>query len=270
MKLSGQEFTRLNAGTLKLEIHPDGKAAGRAAAQAAEEELRRLDRSGKDFGVIFATGASQIDMLEALTSTPGLPWRRVLGFHMDEYVNLDEHHPASFRRYLRERLTGRVPMRAFFEMDGNAENIDSFAMEYIRKLDAANPRLCLLGIGENGHLAFNDPGEADFNDPLPIKVVTLDDACRQQQVSEGWFATREEVPRHALTLTIPTLLRVPKLIVTVPGSRKATAVRRTLEDMLTTDCPSTILRTHPDATIYLDVDSAAGLGNYDLPIQNAH
>jgi glucosamine-6-phosphate deaminase len=178
---------------------------------------------------------------------------------MDEYVGLDENHPASFRRYLRERLTGRVAMRSFFEIDGTPEGIESFAKGYIQSLDEANPQLCLLGIGENGHLAFNDPGEADFNDPLPIKVVTLDDACRRQQASEGWFASPEEVPRQALTLTIPTLFRVPKLIVSVPGSRKATAVRRTLEDTISTDCPSTLLRTHPDVTLYLDIDAAAAL-----------
>jgi glucosamine-6-phosphate deaminase len=261
MKSPSQDVTCFSAGTIKLEIHRTGKAAGEAAAQAAAEELRRLDKLGRDIGVIFATGASQLDTLEALTSILGLPWRHVLGFHMDEYVGLDENHPASFRRYLRERLTGRVAMRSFFEMDGGPINIDSFARNYIQSLEGASPQLCLLGIGENGHLAFNDPAEADFNDPLPIKVVTLDDACRQQQVSEGWFASREEVPRQALTLTIPTLLCVPKLIVSVPGSRKATAVRRTLQDPIATDCPSTILRTHPNVTIYLDVDSAAELSN---------
>jgi len=261
MTLPPQDLTLLKAGTLRLEIHRTGQAAGVAAAKAAAEELRRLEARGSDIGVIFATGASQQDMLKALTSTPALPWNRMLGFHMDEYIGLDENHPASFRRYLRQRLTSRVAMRRFFEMDGNAENIDVFSRDYMQNLDAANPQLCLLGIGENGHLAFNDPGEADFDDPLPIKVVTLDDACRSQQVSEGWFATRDEVPRQALTLTIPTLLRVPKLILTVPGNRKAGAVRRTLEDPITTDCPASILRTHPDVTIYLDRDSAAGLSD---------
>jgi glucosamine-6-phosphate deaminase len=264
MKLLSQDVARLRAGTVKLEIYRTGKAAGEAAAQAAANELRRLDNLGQQIGVIFATGASQLDTLDALTSTPGLPWAHVLGFHMDEYVGLDENHPASFRRYLRERLTGRVAMHKFFEMNGNPEGIDSFARDYIRSLEAANPQLCLLGIGENGHLAFNDPGEADFDDPLPIKVVTLDDPCRQQQVSEGWFASREEVPREALTLTIPTLFRVPKLIVSVPGSRKAVAIRRTLEDPISTSCPSTILRTHPDVTIYLDSDSAAGLSDVQV------
>ena len=253
-----QDVVRFSVAKMKLEIHLSRKAAGVAAARAAADELRRLGKEGKDdIGVIFATGASQLDMLEELTAIPALPWDRVLGFHMDEYVGLDENNRASFRGYMREHLTSRIPMRRFFEMDGNAENIDSFARRYLQELNAASPQLCLLGIGENGHLAFNDPAEADFNDPLPIKVVTLDDACCQQQVSEGWFATREEVPRQALTLTIPTLLRVPKLIATVPGSRKAIAVRRTLEDPISPACPATILRTHQDVTLYLDSDSAA-------------
>jgi glucosamine-6-phosphate deaminase len=264
MNSSSQDVTRFNAGTIKLEVHANGKAAGQAAAQAAAEELHRLDRLGKEIAVIFATGASQLETLEALTSIPGLPWQHVLGFHLDEYVALSENHPASFRRYLREKLTGRVTMRRFFEIDGNAADLDSFTQEYMRDLDAANPQLCLLGIGENGHLAFNDPAEANFTDPLPMKVVTLDNACQQQQVSEGWFTGMDEVPRQALTLTIPTLFRVPKLIASVPGIRKAAAVRRTLEAPITTDCPSTLLRTHPDVTIYLDVDSAAELSNVHL------
>jgi glucosamine-6-phosphate deaminase len=265
MKPPNHEVTRFNAGTIKLEIHRTGKDAGKAAAHAAAEELRRLDQLGKDIGVIFATGASQIDTLDALTSIPGLPWRHVLGFHMDEYVGLDENHPASFRRYLREKLSRRVAMRDFFEMDGNPEGVDSFARGYVRRLDLANPQLCLLGIGENGHLAFNDPSEADFDDPQAIKVVNLDDVCRQQQVAEGWFASREEVPKQALTLTIPTLFRVPKLIVSVPGRRKAKVVRRTMEEAVSTDCPSTLLQTHPDVTIYLDADSAAALNGVCLP-----
>jgi len=254
-----------DAGTIKLEIHPSRQAAGAAAALAAAEELCRLAQLGDRIGVIFATGASQFDMLNALTSIPGLPWEKVQGFHMDEYVGLDENHPASFRRYLRERLTRSVAMRQFHEMDGNAADIDSFGRTYIQELGLANPQLCLLGVGENGHLAFNDPSEADFNDPLAIKVVTLDDMCRRQQVAEGWFVRLEEVPRQALTLTIPTLFRVPKLIVSVPGSRKAEVVRRTLEEPIATDCPSTILRTHPNVTIYLDSDSAAELHDASLP-----
>jgi len=244
---------------MKLEVRSSRQAAGAAAARAAAEELRRLDSLGDSIGVIFATGASQFETLDALTSIPGLPWGKVQGFHMDEYVGLDENHPASFRRYLRERLTRRVAMREFYEMDGNAADIDLFGREYIHKLDLANPKLCLLGIGENGHLAFNDPGVADFNDPQAIKVVTLDVMCRRQQVAEGWFANLDSVPNQALTLTIPTLFRVPKLIASVPGLRKAQVVRRTLEEPISTNCPSTLLRMHDDVTIYLDVDSASEL-----------
>jgi glucosamine-6-phosphate deaminase len=251
--------TSFQAGSLKLEVHSSRQAAGAAAAQAAAEELRRLDSLNKTIGVVFATGASQFETLDALTSTPGLPWEKVQGFHMDEYVGLDEDHPASFRRYLRERLTRRVAMREFHEMDGNAADIDLFGRKYMHTLNLAIPELCLLGIGENGHLAFNDPGVANFNDPQAIKVVNLDDTCRRQQVAEGWFANLAAVPNQALTLTIPTLFRIPKLIVSVPGLRKAHVVRRTLEEPISVNCPSTLLRTHLDATIYLDVDSASEL-----------
>jgi glucosamine-6-phosphate deaminase len=254
---SSENVTYLKSGSIKLEIHPTRESAGIAAARAAAEELLRLTASSDEVGVIFATGASQFAMLEALTSTPGLPWEKVVGFHLDEYVGLDEDHPASFRRYLREKLTSRVAMRQFFEINGSASDLDKIRREYVQRLQAINPQLCLLGIGENGHLAFNDPAEADFEDPEAMKVVNLDQACRQQQAAEGWFATWEEVPERALTLTIPTFFRVPKLIASVPGSRKAEAVRRTLEESIGVACPSTILRTHPDVTIYLDLDSAA-------------
>jgi len=259
MKAPNRNYTHFKSGRIKIEIHPDKKTAGAAAARAAAEELRRLDRLRSGIGVIFATGASQLDTLHALTSIPDLPWERVQGFHMDEYIGLSEDHPASFRRYLHEQLTGRVTMREFFAIDGNTENVDSYCHEYIRLLNSADPQLCLLGIGENGHLAFNDPSEARFDDPEAMKVVTLDDVCRRQQVAEGWFKTLQDVPQRAITLTIPTLFRIPKLICSVPGSRKAAVVRRTLEEPITTNCPSTILRNHPDVTIYLDVDSATDL-----------
>lgn len=258
-KVAKKDIVRLIDGALELEIHPNKEAAGAAAAGAVAAELHRLDRLGKEIAVVFATGASQIDMLHSLTSISGLPWNRVQGFHLDEYVGLDENHPASFRRYLREKLTRRVPLHAFFEIDGNARDLDLFCKDYVQKLEVARPQLCLLGIGENGHLAFNDPGVADFNDPLSMKVITLDHVCREQQVAEGWFRSWSDVPERALTLTMPTMFRIPKLIVTVPGSRKAEAVRRTLQDPIATDCPATILRNHPDATIYLDVDSASKL-----------
>jgi glucosamine-6-phosphate deaminase len=259
MRIEPMEVKRFEVGTMKLEIHASKKAAGEAAARAAAQALKQLDQTRTAIGAIFATGASQLETLHALTSIPDLPWRKVHGFHLDEYVGIDEHHPASFRRYLRENLTDRVPMAEFFEIDGTSPDSDRVRQTYVQQLLEADPQVCLLGIGENGHLAFNDPAEANFNDPDAMKVVTLDKACRQQQLAEGWFAKFEDVPERALTLTIPTLLKVPKLIVSVPGRRKAESVRRTLEDPVSTACPATILRAHPDVTIYLDEESASSL-----------
>lgn len=244
---------------LKVEIYPNSKAAGAAAAQAAAKALRELGKSRAAVVAIFATGASQFATLDTLTAMEGLPWDQVSGFHMDEYVGIAADHPASFRRYLRERLTQKVRMREFFEIDGSATDPEKESGEYADKLRSATPQLCLLGIGENGHLAFNDPEVADFNDPVDAKVVHLDALCRQQQAAEGWFASVAEVPKSAITLTIPALLRVPQLIASVPGKRKSTIVRRALEEPLSTACPATILRTHPNATLYLDFDSAKEL-----------
>lgn len=242
---------------LKIEVHPTGEAAAAAAARSAASSLTQLAKSNDTFAVIFATGASQLDTLLDLTETPDLPWAQVRGFHMDEYVGLSPDHPASFRRYLRDNLTQKVKMKEFFEIDGTAPDLAQACKDYAERLRGANPQLCLLGIGENGHLAFNDPGVADFNDPLDVKIVHLDSVCRLQQAAEGWFGSFEEVPERAMTLTIPALFRVPKLIASVPGPRKAAIVRRALEAPITTDCPATLLRTHPDATVYLDRESAA-------------
>jgi len=244
---------------MNVEIHSDSKAAGSAAARSAADAIRELASTRAALGVIFATGVSQMQTLEALTSIEGLPWDKICGFHMDEYIGIPADHPASFRRYLRERLTRKVSMKEFYEIDGTAPDPEKTADEYSALLRAAAPQLCLLGIGENGHLAFNDPGVADFSDPRDAKVVNLDAACRSQQAAEGWFASVEEVADAAITLTIPALLRVPRLIVSVPGQRKAAIMRRVLSEPLSNDCPATILRTHPDTTVYLDLESAAEL-----------
>ena len=246
-------------GSLKIEVHPDGRSAGQAAAKAAAKTMREQASAAREISVIFATGASQLETLRALTEPAGLPWDRVSGFHMDEYIGTGVDHPASFRRYLRENLTNKVRMMEFSEIDGTSPDPEETCRVYAEKLLAADPQLCLLGIGENGHLAFNDPGEADFNDPLDVKVVRLDRVCRQQQAAEGWFETLQDVPERAITLTVPRLFRVPKLIATVPGIRKAAIVRRTLEEPISPQCPATILRTHPDATLYLDREAAAEL-----------
>lgn len=256
--MTTEPIRELVFGKLRMQVYPSREAAGAAAARDAATAIRRAAAGRDNIGVIFATGASQMAMLEALTTIPVVPWEKVLGFHMDEYIGIDPDHPASFRRYLRERLTSRVHMRHFLGVDGNNDAAEE-CRSYTEALRGAEPQLCLLGIGENGHLAFNDPGEADFQDPVDMKVVHLDDACRTQQVAEGWFPTLSAVPQEALTLTIPALLRAPKLIASVPGPRKATIVRRTAQEPISTACPATILRTHPDATVYLDLDSAAEL-----------
>ncbi len=257
--MTNVQAKHLQVEAIKVEIHPDSKAAGAAAAQASAQALIELGKPGNAFGVIFATGASQLDTLEALTAIQGLPWDRVCGFHMDEYVGLGVTHPASFRRYLRKELTSKVTMKSFDEIDGSAPFPERTAREYAKKLRLAKPQLCLLGIGENGHLAFNDPGVADFTDPLDAKIVDLDAECRQQQAAEGWFASVDDVAQSAITLTIPALFRVPRLVVSVPGTRKAKIVRRALSEPISTDCPATILRTHPDVTLYLDLESAKEL-----------
>jgi glucosamine-6-phosphate deaminase len=245
--------------TLTVETYQDKKTLGQAAASVAAERLRALAKLHDTVPVIFATGASQLATLDALTSLPEIPWNQVVGFHMDEYINIPEDHPASFRRYLRENLTRRVAMRRFYEIDGTEADPAKTCREYSDLLLTHQPLLCLLGIGENGHLAFNDPHEANFDDPVDAKIVTLDTACRQQQMSEGWFPTLQDVPAKAITLTIPTLFRVPELILSIPGERKAQIVKRSLYDPISTACPATILRKHPNATIFLDKNSAANL-----------
>jgi glucosamine-6-phosphate deaminase len=253
------EPERLKFDQLLVEIHPTRQAAGQAAARAAAEALIGPHHGQSDLAVIFATGASQVETLAALTSIEGVPWLEITGFHMDEYIGLPINHPASFRRYMREKLTDRVTLKQFHEINGNALDPYRTAASYADQLRAAAPKLCLLGIGENGHLAFNDPPVADFSDPLDAKVVELDRMCREQQVAEGWFAAMDDVPESAVTLTIPALMRVPRLIASVPGIRKAAIVRRALSEPISPACPATVLRSHPGATVFLDLESASEL-----------
>lgn len=248
---------QFRAGSLNIEVHSDSVSAGEAAAREAAAALANLGQQTDQFGVIFATGSSQLNMLASLTSMPNLPWSKTLGFHLDEYIGMPVDHPASFRGYLRKHLLSKVSLKKFYEIDGEAPDLDEVCAQYAKALRAVNPQLCLLGIGENGHLAFNDPGEANFEDPVDVKVVHLDTLCRQQQASEGWFGSLDEVPQVAITVTIPALFRVPKLILTVPGSRKAEAVRQVVEGPISTACPASILRRHPNATLHVDLDAAA-------------
>jgi glucosamine-6-phosphate deaminase len=262
---TANQTTKFCVGKLKVEVYPSREEAGVAAANATAEALKQLAKTRESIGVVFATGSSQLATLRALVKIKNLPWDKVVGFHMDDYIGLPLSHKASFLGYLKENLLNHVEMKSFLPMDGNAADVDQACQDYADALRAADPQLCLIGIGENGHLAFNDPAEADFNDPLDIKIVHLDDVCRAQQSGEGWFPTPSDVPEVAITLTMPALFRVPKLIISVSGKRKAHILRRTFLDPISTEVPSTILRTHADTTLYLDAEAASELGDVLIP-----
>jgi glucosamine-6-phosphate deaminase len=206
---------------------------------------------------MFATGNSQLAFVDALVAADRpVPWSDVVIFHMDEYVGVGPDHPAGFRHWIRDRITARVHPRAAHYLDGLARPDDECA-RYAALLAEHPLDLCCLGIGENGHLAFNDPPVADFDDPLDVKVVTLDDGCRRQQVNEGHFPTDADVPAQAMTVTIPALLRARRVLAVVPEARKAGPVRAALQGPVTTACPASLLQRTPHATVFLDADSAA-------------
>jgi len=252
-------ITSFKVGTLAVEVYEDRNALGLAAATVAADRLRELAKQHESVPVIFATGDSQRATLHALAAMPDVPWGQIIGFRMDEYVGLPADHPASFSLYMRQNLTSRVHLGHMFEIDGSEANVQKTCRDYAELLRAHSPLLCLLGIGENGHLAFNDPAEALFDDPVDVKQVTLDLVCRQQQVNEGAFSTVAEMPERAITITVPALFRVPELFLSTPGPRKAQIVKRALYDPISTACPATILRRHSNATLFLDRDSAAEL-----------
>lgn len=255
---TGQSYETA-VGTLRVRVFPDGRALAAAAAEHAAAALRNVPAARADAHAMFATGNSQLAFLDALVEQPGVDWARVTGFHMDEYVGIAADHPASFRRYLREHLVERVPLAVFHFVEGDAADSDAECARYAALLRDHPIDLCCLGIGENGHLAFNDPPVADFDDPLDVKVVRLDDVSRRQQVGEGHFPSVDAVPTHAITVTIPALLRAATVLTVVPEARKREPVRRALQGPVDTTCPASILRTQRHATLYLDADSAADL-----------
>jgi glucosamine-6-phosphate deaminase len=229
-----------------------------AAASEAAAILRAALQEQAEVNVILATGDSQLAFLAALRSLPGIEWSRVNVFHMDNYVNLDPAHPASFPLFLHRNIVDLVKPKAFYPVPGQAADAQRACRDYEALLRAHPASLCALGIGENGHLAFNDPPFADFEDPVWVKVVRLDTVSRLQQVREGHFPNLDAVPTHAITLTIPALLSARRLICLAPQARKIGAVHRTLYDPIDPACPATILRRTPYAHLYLDTDSARG------------
>jgi glucosamine-6-phosphate deaminase len=227
-----------------------------AAAERAAEALRAVIARDGDAHVIAATGASQFEFLDALTRMPGIDWSKTVFFHLDEYVGLPETHPASFRRYLKERILARVHPGAFHFIAGDVEDPQAECRRVGALITRQPISVAFVGIGENGHLAFNDP-PADFETEEPYVVVELDEACRRQQMGEGWFANLEAVPRRAISMSVRQILKSREILCIVPDARKAAAVRDTVELPVSPLRPASILRTHAQTTLFLDGPAAA-------------
>jgi len=244
---------------LWVRVFPSAHELAVAAAADATAVLQAAVAERGAAHAMFATGNSQLGFLDELV-TRDVDWSKIVVFHMDEYVGVGPDHPAGFGRYIRERIGDRVHPRAVHYLRGTGDP-EAECERYARLLGEHPLDLCCLGIGENGHLAFNDPPVADFDDRRDVKVVELDAACRAQQVNEGHFASIDAVPTHAITVTIPALLRARRVIANVPEARKATPVRAALEGPVSTSCPASVLRTCSHARLYLDRDSASRLAD---------
>jgi glucosamine-6-phosphate deaminase len=242
---------------MKLRLEPDRRAMSAAAARHAAASVRKVIAQKGKARIVAATGASQLDFLHELTSQPGVDWRHVELFHLDEYDGIPESHPASFRRYLRENLIDPTGIQDYHFLDGQA-NLDDVRQRIGKELSQQPIDVMFAGIGENGHLAFNDP-PADFDTTDPYIIVALDEACRRQQVGEGWFARIEDVPKTAISMSIQQMMKALEMLVVVPDERKAAAVKASLEGPMTPQVPASILRTHPNVTLYLDEPAASRL-----------
>jgi glucosamine-6-phosphate deaminase len=229
-------------------------AMGRAAARDIAAAIRARLTEGAGVRMIFAAAPSQDDMIDALVAEPEIDWGRVTAFHMDEYIGLAAEAPQRFALWLRQRLFGRLPFAAIHPIVPEPEPRTA-AERYAAMLSAAPIDIVCLGIGVNGHLAFNDPPVADFADPEDVKIVELDDVCRRQQVDDDCFSDIAAVPERAITLTIPRLLRADRLFCVVPGMHKRDAVGKALHGPISTDCPASVLRRHPNCVLYLDAES---------------
>jgi glucosamine-6-phosphate deaminase len=243
-------------GVLQVTIFPTDVEMGRAAALELANTLRQETAGGKSASVILATGNSQLCFYEALRTEKDIPWNRVSVFHMDEYVGMSDGHSASFRRYMHEKLVDAVKPRAFYGIRGDGGDVDAEIARYTKLLAENGAVACVMGIGENGHLAFNDP-PVEFSTSASIHLVRLAETARRQQVGEGHFESLADVPKEALTLTIPELLKPPHVLVVVPELRKAQAVKAALEGPITPSCPASILQTSLNAHLYLDSSSAS-------------
>lgn len=250
---------RLQIDKLPVEVYESRAAMGAAGAAVAHEVLTNAIAARGEANLILATGNSQLSFLHALRDLAGIAWDKVRVFHMDEYLGIEPTHPASFPRFLREHILDEVKPGKFYPVPGQPDDVDAACAEYAALLKEYPADLVALGFGENGHLAFNDPPYAKFDDPQWVKVVALDETSRRQQVGEGHFPTLDDVPTHAITLTVPALLAAKRVLAIVPEARKAKAVRACLYEPVSEDRPGSILREVDHATLYLDPDSAVGL-----------
>jgi len=245
---------------LGVKIYSDRASMGAAAAAECAAVIKDLLSKKDEINMIFAAAPSQNEFLAALAADKSVDFTKINAFHMDEYIGLDAAAPQGFGNFLRDRLFGVVPFKSVNYLNGNAADADEEAARY-SKLLADNPTdIVCMGIGENGHIAFNDPPVADFKDSKLVKVVELDEVCRNQQVNDGCFETIDQVPTHALSLTVPALVKPAYVFCIVPAPTKAQAVYNTLNNTeISEKCPATILRTHDNATLYIEPDSAAML-----------
>jgi glucosamine-6-phosphate deaminase len=251
MRLSGGEVS------VNIKTYVDRDAMSRAAARHAAKSLQASLRTGSAARIIVATGASQLGFLEALTTAGDIDWPRVELFHLDEYIGLPIEHPASFRKYLHDRVISKTGIARYHFLDCEHDPL-GVADRVGREILRAPIDLAFVGIGENGHLAFNDP-PADFETDRPYILVTLDAACRRQQAGEGWFSSVEEVPPQAISMSVRQILKSREIICVVPDERKAEAVRNSIEGPVSPSVPASILQTHPNTTVYLDTASSSRL-----------
>jgi len=242
-----------------IKVFSDKNSLGRAAADQAAAAIRRAISEGGQARIIAATAASQLEFLDALTKAPGIDWTKVEAFHLDEYIGLPITHPGSFRKMLMEQLVNKTGIRRYHLLAGDAADPAAVLKEIGKQLASAPIDIAFLGIGENGHIAFNDP-PADFDTEEPYIIVNLDEACRQQQVGEAWFANISQVPKQALSMSAKQILKAKEILAVVPDTRKAQAIKTCFEGKISPMAPASILRRHPNATIYLDTNSASLLG----------
>ena len=245
---------------LKVRIFQSSKEIGEAAAEFVELQLKAAIQRKGFANLVLDTGASQFSFLEALKGKQ-IEWDKITVFHLDEYIGISDEHPASFRKYLKERILDFVKPGKVHLINGDAENLEEMLNEYESLLASHPIDIACIGIGENGHIAFNDPLVADFNDPRLIKVVELDEACRKQQLGEGWFPNFDDVPKLAVSLTIAAIMNCKAVSCVVPDERKSTAVRNALFSEISTACPASVLRKHPNTVLFLDLPASTKIRN---------